>query len=242
MGSRGRLCCRGVLCRPCMGGNVGFSLASCSAHRSPFAAMGITPSYLRRALPRANSPAQLCLPPCKPTAGSSGPSVGDLGEGGSACAPHRSAPSQIQPGSDATGSDRGHGINVGNLLMKKESPTSRAAGRKGAWGGGCSPGRCCTPGPAQVLRPHCTASLPLPVPVAWRLPAQLHVAPAPSTPPHSGGCQGPVCSPTCPRVIPPLCTGAPRDGGGSQTKGAERARAPGSTEVFGTHCSAPREG
>lgn len=140
MGSRGRLCCRGVLCRPCMGGNVGFSLASCSAHRSPFAAMGITPSYLRRALPRANSPAQLCLPPCKPTAGSSGPSVGDLGEGGSACAPHRSAPSQIQPGSDATGSDRGHGINVGNLLMKKESPTSRAAGRKGAWGGDAAPG------------------------------------------------------------------------------------------------------
>lgn len=204
------------------GSNVGFSLPSCSAHRSPFAAMGITPYYLLWALPRANSRAQLCLPPCKSTVGSSGPSVGDLGEGGSVCTLHHAAPSQIHPGSDATGSDRGHGINVGNLFMKKESPTSSAAGQIGAWGG-VQPQEMLHTGPAQVLRPHCTASLPLPLPVVWRLPAQLHVAPDSSTPCHSRGCQDPVHSPTCPRMVPPLFTGAPQDGSSSQTRGAGRA-------------------
>lgn len=138
------------------GSNVGFSLPSCSAHRSPFAAMGITPYYLLWALPRANSRAQLCLPPCKSTVGSSGPSVGDLGEGGSACTLHHAAPSQIHPGSDATGSDRGHGINVGNLFMKKESPTSSAAGQIGAWGGGAAPGDAAHRASAGAQTPlHC---------------------------------------------------------------------------------------
>lgn len=201
MGSRGRLCCRGVLCRPCMGGNVGFSLASCSAHRSPFAAMGITPSYLCWALPRANSPAQLCLPPCKPTAGSSSPSVGDLGEGGSACAPHRSAPSQIQPGSDATGSDRGHGINVGNLLMKKESPTSRAAGRKGAWGG-MQPREMLHTGPSAGAQTPLHCQPPAACPGGVEAPSSAARGPCPQHPTPQRGLSGPGLQPHVPEDDP----------------------------------------
>lgn len=60
---------------------------------------------------------------------------------------------QIQPGSDATGSDRGHSIDLGNLLMKKESPTSPADG----WMGGLEPAGDASPRDTNTSTPSAGA-------------------------------------------------------------------------------------
>lgn len=105
-----------------------------------------------------------------------------VGAGGLGAHPACAAPGQIRPGSGAAGSDRGHSIDLGNLLMKKESPTSKADGRRGACGG-CGPERHHSRTHAHRRCSDESGSHAPPAPPASCRPARPARGPLPTAPP-----------------------------------------------------------